>query len=46
MINGFRLPATHVAFRCGICGSNSNLMDIRQPQMNQRWDVNRPKFYA
>jgi hypothetical protein len=45
-LNGFRLPATRVAFRCSVCGSNSELMDIRSPQRNQQWDLSRPRFYA
>lgn len=45
MLNGFRLPASSVAYRCTLCGSNAELMDIRRPELNQRWDVNRPAFY-
>lgn len=45
MLNGGRLPASRVAFRCSICGSNSQLMDIRKPENNQQWDLQRPRFY-
>ena len=45
MLNGQRLPASRVALRCSICGSNSGLMDIRKPENNQAWDLNRPRFY-
>jgi len=45
MLNGSRLPATRVAYRCMICGSNAELMDLRRPQYNQGWDLNRPRFY-
>lgn len=45
MLNGQRLPASRVALRCMICGTNSELMDIRKPQNNQAWDLNRPRFY-
>lgn len=45
MLNGTRLPATRVAYRCTLCGTNAELMDIRKPELNQRWDVARPKVY-
>lgn len=45
MLNGYRLDASSVAFRCMLCGSNAELMDIRKPEMNQRWDTNRPRFF-
>lgn len=45
MLGEFRLPASHVAYRCTLCGSNAELMDIRRPELNQRWDTNRPAFY-
>lgn len=45
LMNGLRLPATRVAYRCGLCGTNAELMDIRKPERNQAWDVTRPKVY-
>ena len=45
MLNGQRLPAARIALRCMICGSNSELMDIRKPQNNQAWDLARPRFH-
>ena len=41
MLNGFRLPATRSELRCSICGAPASLMDIRRPELNQRWDRNR-----
>jgi hypothetical protein len=46
MLNGTRLPATRIAHRCMICGTNSELMDLRKPQNNQAWDLSRARFYA
>jgi len=46
MLNGYRLGASEIAHRCLLCGSSADLMDIRKPQMNQRWDVNRPRFFG
>lgn len=46
MLNGFRLPPTQVAYRCGLCGASEGIMDIRHPERNQAWDVNRPKFHG
>jgi hypothetical protein len=46
LLNGYRMPATRVAYRCSLCGTNAELMDIRQPQRNQAWDLNRPRYYA
>lgn len=45
MLNGFTLPATRVAYRCNVCGSSDEIMDIRSPELNQQWDVSRPRLY-
>jgi hypothetical protein len=45
MMGEFRVPPSSVAYRCTLCGSNADLMDIRRPELNQRWDTNRPAFY-
>lgn len=46
MLNGYRLPATDVKLRCLTCGSSAQIMDIRHPENNQRWDTNRPRLVA
>lgn len=46
MLNGFRLPATQVAFRCSLCGASEQIMDIRHPERNQAWDRNRIRVHA
>lgn len=45
MMNGFQSDVSEVAYRCLLCGSRASLMDIRKPQNNQQWDINRPRFY-
>lgn len=45
MLNGLKLPASKVAFRCSICGASEEIMDIRRPETNQRWDTNRPRIF-
>ncbi|AVR56964.1 hypothetical protein PBI_TRISCUIT_92 [Microbacterium phage Triscuit] len=44
-LGDFRLPASQIAYRCTLCGANAELMDIRRPELNQRWDTNRPPFF-
>lgn len=46
MLNGYRMPASEVRYRCLTCGSSADLMDIRHPENNQRWDVNRPRLVS
>ena len=39
------LPPTEVKNRCTLCGSSEEIMNLRFPEMNQRWDlVNRVKL--
>lgn len=45
-IGGYRMPASRIAFRCSICGSSDEIMDIRNPERNQGWDLNRPRLHA
>jgi hypothetical protein len=45
MLNGLRMPATRVAFRCSICGASSDIQDVRHPERNQTWDLNRPRVF-
>lgn len=45
MLNGYRMAATRTAYRCCICGSSAEIMDIRRPELNQNWDLNRPKLH-
>ena len=44
-LDGFRLEVSRVDYRCLVCGAAAGLMDIRRPQLNQPWDMNRPRFY-
>lgn len=43
---GFTMPVSNIAYRCSICGTSADLMDIRKPELNQRWDTHRPRVYS
>lgn len=46
MLNGMKMPISEVQFRCLVCGSSERIMDIRHPENNQGWDINRPRVFV
>lgn len=42
--SGFALPVGEAVLRCIICGSSERVVDLRHPENNQGWDLNRPRI--
>lgn len=43
---GFDIPFSEPALRCGICGISERMVDLRHPENSQNWDVNRVRVSA
>ena len=41
----YTLPTSETALRCSICGASERVIDLRNPENAQKWDLNRPKVY-
>lgn len=44
--SGTKIPLGEPMMRCMICGASERVVDLRNPMSNQKWDLNRPKFYT
>lgn len=42
---GFILTETEPTIRCIICGASDRIVNFKRPDLNQKWDPNRPKIY-
>lgn len=40
---GYALPTSEPALRCIICGASERITNIRHPEKNQAWDLNRAR---